>query len=247
MTAALTDDEIEDRFYLLGQREIIATLGQFIYKSIPVTALFNGGNDFILTTLLEARPKALIFDLGGDPQANQRLLKSASCTFVSSVNGIRIQFSTSGGIRRIRWGDADAFAVSLPKRVLRLQRRESYRITTPMIKSITVRLRCVQLDVDLDELRPIHDLSVSGFAATFSQQPSLEPGQSFERVTLTLPKQRFIDSAIVVRHVTASEDASDHPHYRAGMAFTNLPRSMEIEIQRYIIALEHARHDLSLQ
>jgi c-di-GMP-binding flagellar brake protein YcgR len=246
MSAALTDDEIDDRFYLLGQRHIIATLGQFIYQSIPVTALFNGGNDFILTTLLEARPAALVFDLGGNPQANQRLLKSASCTYVSSVNGIRVQFSTSGGIRRIRWGDADAFAVSLPKRVLRLQRREAYRITTPMIKAITVRLHGGQLDVDQNELKPIHDISVSGFAAIFSLQPNLEPGQSFERVTLTLPK-RFIDSAIVVRHVTASEGVSGHRNYRVGMAFTNLPRSMEIEIQRYIIALEHARHNLALE
>lgn len=141
----------------------------------------------------------------------------------------------------------DTFAVSLPKRVLRLQRREAYRITTPTIKSIPVRLRYRQLAVDRDELMPIHDLSVSGFAATFPLQPALEPGQAFEHVTLTLPKERLIDSAIVVRHVTASEGVSGHHSYRVGMAFTDLPRSMEIEIQRYIIDLEHARHDLALE
>ena len=101
MASALTDVEIEDRFFVLGTKPIIATLGQFIYKSIPVTVLFNNGNDFILTTLLEARAESLVFDLGGDSQANKRLLESASCMFVTSINGIRVQFSTSGGVKEV--------------------------------------------------------------------------------------------------------------------------------------------------
>ncbi len=241
MASALTDDEIEDRFFVLGAKPIIATLGQFIYKSIPVTVLFNNGNDFILTTLLEARTESLVFDLGGDSQANKRLLQSASCTFVTSVNGIRVQFSTSGGVKEVWWGDANAFAVKLPTRVVRLQRREAYRIVMPVVKSVSVRLQISQDGVRRDELSPIHDLSVSGLGMTFPHRPKREHGQAIERITFTLPEHHEIDCGGTICHVTELSEGSGSHSYREGVVFRNLPRSMEIAIQRYIIALEHIR------
>ncbi len=241
MASALTDDEIEDRFFVLGAQPIIATLGQFIYKSIPVTVLFNNGNDFILTTLLEARTESLVFDLGGDLQANKRLLQAASCTFVTSVNGIRVQFSTSGGVKEVWWGDANAFAVKLPTRVVRLQRREAYRIVMPVVKSVSVRLQISQDGVRRDELSNIHDLSVSGLGMTFPHRTRREQGQAIERVTFTLPERHEIDCGGMICHVTELSEGSGSHSYREGVVFRNLPRSMEIAIQRYIISLEHIR------
>lgn len=247
MSAALTDDEIEDRFFILNPQQIIAMLGQFIYKSIPVTVQFNNGNDFILTRLLEARRDALIFDLGGDSQANKRLLKSATCTFVTAVNGIQVQFSTSGGVKQVWWGDADAFAVKLPTRVIRLQRRDAYRITIPVVKTIPVRLQYHQLGVTSNETCPIHDLSISGLGVTFAQQPNHEIGETIERVTFVLPEQGEIECGGVIRHVTNIHDGSHTHSYRMGIAFKKLPRQMEIAIQRYIIAIELIRRKVAAE
>ena len=246
MTSTLTDDEIDDRFYVFGEKQIIATLGQFIYQSIPVSVLFDEGKDFILTTLLEARPESLIFDLGGDARANQRLLKSASCVFVTAVNGIRVQFSSSGHVKQVRWGDADALAIKLPTRVLRLQRREAYRIATPVVNFVAAQLQIIQHGVACSERAPIHNVSVFGFCALFSRRPDLEPGQPIVRILFTLPERHVIEGEGVVRHVTEFPDASGKPTYRVGVAFKDLPRSMEIAIQRYIIELEHARRSMSL-
>jgi len=241
MTATLTDDEIEDRFFIQNPQQIIAMLGQFIYKSIPVTVQFNNGNDFILTTLLEARRDSLIFDLGGDSQANIRLLKSASCTFLTSVNGIQVQFSTPGGVKQVWWGDADAFAVKLPTRVIRLQRRDAYRITTPVAKNISVLLQYNELGSISHEICPIHDLSISGLGVTFPHQPNRETGESIERVTFVLPEQGEIECGGVIRHATNIPDGLHKHSYRMGVIFKNLPRQMEIAIQRYIIAIELIR------
>jgi c-di-GMP-binding flagellar brake protein YcgR len=46
--------------------------------------------------------------------------------------------------------------------------------------------------------------------------------------------------------VTESTDVSGKQTYRVGVAFKDLPRSMEIAIQRYIIELEHARRSMSM-
>lgn len=246
MSAALSDDEIEDRFFVLGSQSIIATLGQFIYKSIPVTVLFNNGKDFILTTLLEARAEALIFDLGGDPQANNMLLQAASCTFVTSINGIRVQFTTPGTVRKIWWDDAEAFAVGMPRRVLRLQRREAYRIAMPVVKFVPVRLEFNQDGIHQDKQFPIHDLSVSGLGIALPQSVNREPGQVIERLSFTLPERREIECEGVVCHVTELSDGSHSGACRMGITFRNQSRSMEIVIQRFIISLEHARRELAV-
>jgi c-di-GMP-binding flagellar brake protein YcgR len=246
MSAALTDEEIEDRFFVLGSQQIIATLGQFIYKSIPVTVQFDNGNDSILTTLLEARPESLIFDLGGDPGGNKRLLQSASCTFITAVNGIRVQFSTSGGVRQVWWGDADAFAVRLPTRVVRLQRREAYRIAMPIVKFVPARLQFNQDGVRHDGRCPLHDLSVSGLGMTFPYRANREPGQLIERISFTLAEHREIECGAAIRHVTELSDGSNNQVFRVGVTFKDLPRAAEIAIQRYIIALEHIRRDLAM-
>lgn len=246
MTAALTDDEIEDRFFVVGSRAIIAMLGQFVYKGIPVTVQFNSGNDFILTTLLEARPGSLIFDLGGDSQANKRLLKAASCTFLTSINGIRVQFTTSGGVKQVSWDDAAAFLVKLPTRVIRLQRREAYRIVAPVVKFVSVRLQFSHVGASSDPLCPIHNIAVTGIGVTLPGQANREPGQTIERVTFTLPERGVIDCGGVVCHVTALAGTPVNQSCRIGVAFIDLPRPMEIAIQRYIMTLEQIRHSMEV-
>jgi c-di-GMP-binding flagellar brake protein YcgR len=165
---------------------------------------------------------------------------------VTAVNGIRVQFSSSGRVKQVRWGDADALAVSLPARVLRLQRREAYRIVAPVVNGLSVQLQSIQHGVYCDQLSLIHNLSVFGFCAGFSQRPDLEVGQKVVRITFALPEWRVIEGEGVVRHVTEFADVSGKQSYRVGVAFKDLPRSMEVAIQRYIIELEHARRNMSL-
>lgn len=246
-TATLTDDEIEDRFYLRGAQQIIATLGQFIYQGIPVTVHFNNGSEFILTTLLEARRESLIFDLGGDAEANARFLNSASCTFVTSVNGIRIQFSTAGGVKKVWWGDAEAFAVKLPNRLIRLQRRETFRVITPVVKFIAVRLQYIQAGVSRIETFPLHDLSVSGLGITLTHPSGQETGQVIEQAAFTLPGSHAIECGGAIRHVTRVVEGPNSHSYRMGICFNKLPRPIEIAIQRYIIGLELSRHKLAAE
>jgi c-di-GMP-binding flagellar brake protein YcgR len=199
MSVSLSDEEIEDRYFLRGRMEILNVLNDVIYRRESVMVNFNGGKDFFLTRLLEARHDALIFDLSGDVKANQRLPESPGCIFVVHLNGIHIQFSGSQA-RRFSWGGSDAFWVPLPERIIRRQRRESYRILLPVTKPLMVKLFSDD-GILLDEC-PLHDLSVGGIGVTINEGLSLEPGQTIARVNLTLSKQRAINCAAEVRHVS---------------------------------------------
>ena len=241
MRPTLSDDEIEDRYFLLGRMEILSVLNELIYRREPLTVYFNGGRDFFQTTLLEARPDALVFDLSGDVDANRRLPANSSCVFVSRLNGIRVQFAGSQP-QRFSWGGSDAFWVPLPERVVRVQRRESYRILLPVAKPLLARLSAGS-GAALGEW-PAHDISVGGLGMTATGAPALEEGQEIARVQLALPGPVFIDCAAQVRHVTPISERQDGTRYRVGLSFVDLPSAAAVAIQRFITKTEHQRRGL---
>ena len=179
MSILLSDDEIEDRYFLRGRMEILNVLNDVIYRRESVTVNFNAGKDFFLTRLLEARHDALIFDLSGDVKANQRLSESPGCIFVAHLNGIHIQFSGTQA-HRFSWGGSDAFWVPLPERIVRRQRRESYRILLPVAKPFLVKLFSDKGAILGD--CTLHDVSVGGIGITVDERLHLALGQTIARV-----------------------------------------------------------------
>ncbi|MBI1890783.1 MAG: flagellar brake protein [Burkholderiales bacterium] len=241
MIPSLSDDEIEDRYFLLGRMEIINVLNELIYRRELVTVYFSGGRDVLVTTLLEARPEALIFDLSGDVSANNRIHSSPTCVFVARMNGIRVQFSCSQ-VNRFMWGGGEAFWAPLPEKIVRLQRRESYRILLPIAKPLMVKLYGEGHAV-LGEW-PAHDLSVGGLGFNAIGEPPLTPGQIVSRLHLPLMKQKHITCAAVVRHVTQIAEKFEGAQFRVGLSFDNLPGAMGVTIQRHIIKIELERRGL---
>jgi c-di-GMP-binding flagellar brake protein YcgR len=241
MTTSMTDDEIEDRYFLRGRMEIISVLNNLIHHIEPVTVYFDGGSDFIVTTLLEVGQDRLIFDIGGDAKANQRLLHHTDCMLTAEPDGIRVQFK-GGQVQRFTWGDSDAFWVPLPERIVRLQRRESYRNLLPVVKPLMVNLISPE-NVILGEW-PAHDLSIGGVGVTILREPRVELGQDIPHLRMTFPSKRSVDSSCVVRHITQISQHLGGTRYRVGVAFQDLPRPMEIAIQRYLIKLEYERRKL---
>jgi flagellar brake protein len=242
MSASLSDEEIEDRYFLLGRMEILSVLNELIYRREQVTVSFNGGRESFLTSLLEARHDALIFDLSGDARANVLVEKSPSCLFVARLNGILVQFRTEQ-VNRFSWGGSDAFWVPLPERVVRRQRRESYRILLPVAKPLMAKLY-LEDGIVFGEW-PAHDLSVGGLGLSMVGDPALEQGQKIDRLNLLLPKQRAIVCSAAVRHVTFLSDHQNIPRYRVGLAFSELSPAMGVAIQRYITEVEHERRSLA--
>ncbi|MBS0307355.1 MAG: flagellar brake protein [Proteobacteria bacterium] len=243
MLPSLSDDEIEDRYFLLGQMEILSVLNELIHRRTPVAVYFNGGRDLFMTTLLEARSEALIFDYSGDEKANRNITLSANCVFVANLDGIRVQCS-SGPARSFSWGGSNAFWVPLPQRVVRIQRRESYRIQLPIAEPLMVALYTAN-DKLMGEW-PTHDLSVGGLGFNALGMTNFKPLQHIARLVFQLPlqKRQAIDCPAVVRHVTALSDRQGSMRSRVGVSFSDLALTTAVAIQRYIIRVEHERRNL---
>lgn len=240
-TAALSDEEIDDRYVLFGRMEILSTLNELVHGREPVTVHFDGGRNFFLTTLLEVRPEALIFDLGGNEANNRKLLRSDSCVFVAAPGGVRIQFST-GKANRFSWGGMDAFWVPLPQRVTRLQRRECYRLTMPISRPILVHLRTVAGDSPTGW--PLHDLGVFGCGALVEDAFTGNVDAPLSHVAIAIPDRIEVACSGHIRHLTKETGERRKHRRRLGIRFMDLPRGMEVQLQRYIVFMEHERRKL---
>ncbi|HEX2949069.1 MAG TPA: flagellar regulator YcgR PilZN domain-containing protein [Armatimonadota bacterium] len=237
MSLSLNDDKIEERYFLHGQMEILSVLNELIHRREGITVYFTQGQEFLRTTLLEARPTHLVFDLSGDENTNRRFEHAEKSLFVGHLDGIRVQFFTTKSTR-FSWGGSDAFWTPLPTRVIRLQRRESYRVLLPVTKPIPAQILSTQ-EKRLGEW-PMHDLSVGGLAFTVTGELGFQPGDGIGHLVFVLAKRRKIECMATVRHVTpVNKQAGEY--YRIGVSFLDLPASLGGAIQRYILDVEHQR------
>lgn len=242
--AQLSEAEIEERFYVTGRTAIPFTLAGYAEHKESFSVQFAGGSEHFLTILLAVQPEngCLIIDCSGSPEINRRFPESQRNVFLARPGGIHVQF-TSGQAREITFQGARAFAVPLPKFIVRLQRREFFRIETPLAHPLQFRARLP--DGQLMTL-PAYDLSVASIGLSAGSDNGLAPAVLLPNCRFALPAEAhdvFVQA--VVRHVTVFERRAGMTQWRIGLQFVDLPRADERRIQRYIAQVELRRRELS--
>lgn len=240
MSASFSDQKIEERYFLLGQVEILSVLNDLAHRREPVSVYFNNGQSFILTVILSARSDGLVFDLGGDPNMNRQLAQVRQCVFMAFPDGIRVQFPGFNP-QRFMWGNDEAFWVPIPERIIRLQRREFYRSLPPLSQNFTAQLRDADGNVITDWR--IHDLSVGGFGVITEGEPQLRIGDTILDVWITLPNKYHVHCQVTIQHITFVE-RTKLGQFQIGFRFQNLSHAMDISIQKTILNIEYERHRL---
>jgi c-di-GMP-binding flagellar brake protein YcgR len=224
----------------------VASVLRAIAEARTRTAVYiDFGETLFHTCLLgvESEPAALYFDKGPDEAPNARLLECDRVVFVTSDQGVPVQFSCPAP-RADSYQDFDAFSVPLPARVLRLQRRSYYRLPGEPVHG---QVKC-EIVVDGEEgetaqvlLTPrVLDLSCGGFGAGLSGTPALERGMR-PTCRLDLPGVGKIEAMLEVRGATDIVLHDGLEGRRYGLAFVGLPPKGAAAIQRYILEQQRAR------
>ena len=243
--AQLSEAEIEGRFHIAGARPVAFMLAGFAKENDQFSVMFQAGQEMFLTTLLAVKPEKglFIFDCSGSAETNRKLLASEKNVFVGRPGGIRVQFTT-GAVSELIYAGSKAFSVALPKFLVRLQRRDFFRIATPRAKPLQFFGR---LPEGISLQLSLHDISVAGAGLTAASLPDgLASGQVLENCHFSLPgddRDLFFDATL--NHMSEHEARSGVRHWRLGLAFKKLPVNDENRIQRYIGRLERERHELA--
>jgi c-di-GMP-binding flagellar brake protein YcgR len=230
--------------YLLRTRnEVLFVLRSLMTDANHITVHFNEGRDFFLTTLIQLDEEGLTLDLGANAETNQRALAAERLFCVTSHDKIRIQFQVRR-LKEVMYEDRPAFRAALPDAVLRLQRREYFRLTTPIAHPIKCRIP-VKTEGGLSSIvldANVVDISGGGLAMMAPPENLIfSAGDIFENCRIELPDVGIVLTSLEVRNVFEITLRNGARVTRAGCQFTNLPGTMLTLVQRYIIKVERER------
>lgn len=231
--------ELEDaeRFEVRERVEVLALLRAVIVRRAPLSVHFGDGGEFMVTSLLAANPEfeELVFDCSGDEEANERLVRSSRIHFVSQLDRVRIEFSATSA-ERILCGDLPALRARIPAALLRLQRREDYRVALPLARPLLAQLPHPRERGRRIELRVL-DLSRGGIAlAEGSLRVPLETGLVLQGCSLPLPEAGRVGFDAEVSNVVPA--AAGQAVIRCGLRFLDLRGATLAQIQRFVLRLE---------
>lgn len=230
-----------DKYMLRNPAEVRTLLRQLQERVTQLTVFCNDGQDMLLTVLVAATPDHLILDVGSDEEINRRAALAERHYCIGQLDRVRIQFRL-GSFTRIEFAGRPAFLASPPKEVLRLQRREYYRLMTPIARPLKCRMPLPLPDGGWRVFdATVLDISVGGIGIVAPPEDvPLETGQIIPGCRIELPEVGIIDCTLRVCQLGVSFQRGQ-TRRRAGCEFMNLPGSQQTLVQRYIIKVERER------
>lgn len=239
-SVAWTADESAYAQYLIRSPQEIAQILRALMKAPElVTAYFDHGNRFFITSVLAVQPggNALFLDLGVDADNNRRAQEASRAVFVTNLDRVKVQFST-GPLREVEFNGRPAFRAPLPSTLLRLQRREYYRLAT----LIRAPMTCEIPDLPGDSAPSVTDISVGGVGLSGLPQDSMHNiGDRLNGCRIVLPEEGTLLTTLEIRSLQNLTLRSGATVKRAGCRFVEPSRNQEAMIQRYITRAERER------
>jgi c-di-GMP-binding flagellar brake protein YcgR len=231
-------------FKIGAPREIIAILRSIGEKNQLVRMLISGEADVAVTSILHIDPDAgvVYVDVPIDPSQGKRALAVRGLMFETTLDKIRIMFEAPG-ITETTYKGGNAYKFKIPESVVRLQRREYYRMETPVTNPVRVTITLPEeLGGDMHAF-PLSDISCGGVAIL---DPKLildvTVSKNYENCRIDLPDVGLVTTTLQVRSSHEITLLNAKQNRRVGCEFINISRGNLAGVQRYITKLERERN-----
>ena len=238
--AHLLDDEDHSPFALREPAEIATLLRSLVEARSLISASLLPGGHACPTALLAVRDDGtLLLDGNRDEAMNQRMAAASRMLCMAQLDLVPIRFRLAAP-RRIVHEDYPAFVVAWPQGVLRMQRRETYRLQTPATHPALLHLG--EPEQDAPALRVL-DISGGGLALAIPDgaQGPLQPGAQIGPCQLQLGEAAPLAVALQVVYI-APHEVRGARHWRAGCRFIDLVPAAEQQLMQYIFQVERQRN-----
>lgn len=236
--------ENQSAYQVHSRREITALLRGIGEQHQFISMLINGGADVVVTSILEVDDAngAVIIDCAPSALLNQRIVETDNISFEAALDKIRILFSAPGADACLHEG-RPALRIAIPASMIRLQRREYYRVNTPVDNP----LRCsIPLPPDLGAgayAVQLVDISCGGIAILDDRKIlDTTQGQEYKNCQIDLPGIGDITVTLQIRNSQELTLFNGKTNRRLGCMFIDLPNAMLAAVQRYIMHIERERN-----
>lgn len=232
-------------FRIHSRREVLSILRGILQERARVVLYYGEKNDFILTALLDVNEHGIWLDVGSLAEDNQRILRSNKIIFISSHHHIKVQF-VAQRIETAPFKNEPAFRLPLPDSLLRIQRRDYFRLTTPASNP----LKClIPVDLSAPAAQPgmpaperevtIMDISIGGIALVCEEYDTeLLPGKTYENCRIFLPDIGAVTVTVKVKNAFIITLRNGTTSKRVGCEFIHMKGEAANLLQRYVTHLQ---------
>lgn len=234
----LFSNDEENDFLIHDPKEIVAILQAIVQRKSRVALYYNEGNSVVLTMLLAADEQGVWVDAASNELDNRHIERSKRIVFVSTHNQAKVQFVTNNAMMGL-YENAPAFGIALPRKLLRLQRRDYYRLVTPESHALKCRIRPVPDKAHIQHDITVMDISIGGLALVCEESGvELKPGMVYEHCQIELPEVGTLDTTIEVKNTFEVTDRSGKVKRRAGCVFLKPDGKTTMLLQRYVAQMQ---------
>lgn len=231
-------------FRINSKREMQFILQDIADKGTRVALYYDELHNFVLTTLIGANTEGMWLDIGPFPPENKNVTLSDKIIFVSMHQHVKVQFVTHDIKLALLEGD-ETFYTDLPDFLLRLQRRDYFRLSIPASTPINCIIPVRPYNPDKPDepeiLRevPVVDISGGGLSLLCGEhETELLPKTTFQNCRISLPGAGTIKVNIEVKSNIKITARDESVTTRVGCQLIRLDNQVQSMLQSYIARLQ---------
>ena len=242
----MNEADLEDwhDYQVASRREIVALLRQIGEKNQLIRMLIKGEADVCVTSILavDEDSNTVVLDRSIERAQNQRIEAAGRVKCETTLDKIRILFSADA-LAATTWRGEPALRADIPPTLIRLQRREYYRMPTPVSNPVRALIPVLIEAGGGMGVFPLHDISVGGIALLDSKlQLGTGIGRVIEGCRIELPEIGPIATSLEIRNSLDLTLLNHKTSRRLGCRFVDISRGGLAAVQRYITRLERERN-----
>ncbi len=236
--------ETYGQYLIRNPIEILTTLRALERHRSVITVYLDAGDQFFLSAIVAVNEDSgqIFLDPSNQPALNQQAVQMQQVTLSVTLNKVKIQIRLPA-LQKNTIAGKPAFSTALPSSILRLQRREFFRLETPHAPSLRCKFAAKrESNIEVFYL-PLFDISGGGLSliGKVSQAEKFELGELFQDCRLEIPGENVLSVNLRVREISKIELAEGDQQLRLGCEFVSLPGTRLTLIERYITRLERER------
>ncbi|MBC3872295.1 flagellar brake protein [Undibacterium flavidum] len=236
--------ENQSPYQVESRREIIALLRGFKEKNQLISMYINNGAEAFITSILDVDDtnNTVTIDSAASNEANQRIVEASQVFFDGLLDKISIQFSSSK-LQKSIFEKRPALLMPIPVSLIRLQRRENYRINTPISNPIKCQIP-LEVDSSMQTGKfSLVDISCGGIAILDDQRLlNISIGTRYAECQISIAGIGVLDTMLEIRNSQDLTLLNGRTTRRIGCEFVNLSSKALTNVQRYIMNLERERN-----
>ncbi len=234
----------QEAFLISSQNQRLNLINMIINKELPVTAYLVDGDEKITTDfstrLLGTHQEhdALILEATANESLNKQIGEAAMLYCASTINHVPLEFKLERP-RQEREADKTVFITPFPQLLIRMQRREFFRINIPQGISAICYFPTETTPLKTE----LADISIGGFSILIHGDGhlSFNVDEIIEECEIQLSLNDSFKTTLKVKNNIVKSNNNGETTTLIGFTFIDIPASIESQIQRFIFNIESKR------